>query len=106
MISKAFIPLSASQIDIHNFLDHCRHLILGKRRSDDPANGRRIVGAPTKRNLVMFHTLLVHAQNTDIGGMMMPAGIDAARNVQSQLSDFGPPVRIGKALKNLLGKRQ
>ena len=54
----------------------------------------------------MFNTLLVDTQNADIGGVVMPAGIDAARNIQPQLSDFGTAIRIGKALKYLFGKWQ
>ena len=106
MVAKAFIRLSVFQIQSHDVLDHRRHLGLDKGRADDPADGRCLVGAPAKRDLVMFNTLLVDTQNADIGGVVMPAGIDAALNIQPQLSDFGTAIRIGTALKYLFGKWQ
>ena len=54
----------------------------------------------------MLDPFLVDAENAYIGGMMMAAGIDAARDVQPQPADFGTARRIRKLPENLLGKRQ
>ena len=50
----------------------------------------------------MLDPLLVDAENADIGGMMMAAGVDAARNLELELAQLLLPIDIGEALCDLL----
>ena len=75
-------------------------------RGSDPADGCRLAGAPANRDLVMLDAFLVDAENADIGGMVVSAGVDAAGNIQAQRADldasrgifkpFEYPVRHGQ----------
>src|SRR5690606_9357893 len=65
----------------------------------------RSVGAlaAAEKQLVVLQPLLVDAEDADMAGMVMPAGVDAPRNLELQFADLALP--SGKALGNPLRDR-
>ena len=63
------------------------------------------LGLPPSVNLVELSAFLVDAENADIAGVVMPAGIDAARHIETQRPDLLLALRVFEALGDLLGDR-
>jgi hypothetical protein len=55
-----------------------------------------------ERDLVIFDALLVDAEDADMPGMVMPAGVDAAGDLELQFANIALAGQIGKAFRNLL----
>ncbi len=55
--------------------------------------------------MVEFDPLLVDAQNTDMANMVMPAGIDAAGNLDLQIADLVGQLSILETLRDFLRQR-
>ena len=105
-VGKRLLPASCRNIDFDDGFYHPGHLVLGKGGGDDPADGCRLAGAPANRDLVMLDAFLVDAKNTNIGGMLMSAGIDAARNIQAQRADLDASRGIFKPFEYPVRQRQ
>src|SRR5690606_6931085 len=61
-------------------LDGIRHIFSREARAQDRADLRIILRAAAKRDLVVLGALLVDAENSDVAGVVMAAGVDAARD--------------------------
>jgi hypothetical protein len=60
---------------------------------------------PPSRDLIEFLAFTVHAEDADVAGVMVPAGIDAAGDLDLQRADLLLPAGFGEALGNALGNR-
>ena len=72
--------------------------MLAEAGAHDVADAGIFRARAAELELVEFHALLVDAQNADMAGMMMAAGIDAAGNLDLELADIVLAVEIGEAL--------
>src|SRR3546814_14977341 len=52
--------------------------------------------------LIIFGSFADHAQNADVSGMMMTAGVDAAGNLELQFTQIPLPLGVGEPLADLL----
>src|SRR3546814_18146814 len=48
--------------------------------------------------LIIFGSFAVHAQNADVSGMMMTAGVDAAGNLELQFTQIPLTLGVGETL--------
>src|SRR5690606_19012476 len=104
-VDEALAILADADIGRDDGLDRVDDLILGEGTADNVADGRLFVRRAAQRHLVIFDALLVDAENTDMAHMVVAAGIDAAGRVDLEFADFVLTLDIGKALRNLLRKR-
>src|SRR5262249_14411686 len=72
-------------------LDHVSDLGIGHRRPEDLAELGVIAGLAADRHLVELLAVLLDAEDADMADVMMPAGVDAAGNV-----DVQPPEIVGE----------
>ena len=86
-------------------VDGVRHGFRPEAGADDGADRGVVLGAAAERNLIELGAFLVDAENTDIAGMMVTAGIDAARHIETQRPDLLLARGILEALGDLLGDR-
>src|ERR1700733_11399074 len=98
---------SVAQFEVggHDLFDHVGHLPIGNGGPQQCAEFRGFVGTTAKRDLIELFAVLLHPQYADIADMMMPAGIDAAGDVDVQLPEITGKVEIAKAMRQLLGDR-
>ncbi|SPA36077.1 exported hypothetical protein [Cupriavidus taiwanensis] len=89
------IAVAMRQVGADQRLDHVRHLLLCERGADDAADRRAAaavlaLGAvlpAAQGDLVPGLAGLVDAEDADMADMMMPARVDAARDVEVELAD-------------------
>ena len=77
--------------------------MLAEAGAHDVADAGVFRARAAQLELVEFHALLVDAQNADMAGMVMAAGIDAAGNLDLEFADIVLAVQIGEALGDVLG---
>src|SRR5579871_1452908 len=96
---------SLAQLEIcrHDLLDDVRDLSVGDSRSEQGAKLRPLIGAPTKCDLVEFLAVLFHPQYADMADVMVPTGIDAARDVDVQPAEFAGEPKVAETTRQLLG---
>src|ERR1700724_590985 len=90
------------QIGIDDRLDRVDDLVRREAPPGDRANGASLVGGTAKGDLVGLGAGLLKAENSDMADMVMPAGIDAAGNIDLELADFPRARAIAKPLGNPL----
>src|SRR5258705_2906281 len=77
---KVLAPVLADRkVGLDYLLDGVGDLFGREAWAQDVADLGIVLGAAAKRDLVVLRTLLVDAEDADVAGVMMPAGIDAAR---------------------------
>ena len=69
-----------------------------------PIEARLVAGA-AERDLVEFLAFPLDAENADVAGVMVAAGVDAAGNLDLQRADLLLPAGVGEALGDALGDR-
>src|SRR3569832_1209340 len=104
-VEEALARLAHFQIVVHHPLHHVRDLMLAEARPHDVADARVFRARAAELELVVLHALLVDAQDADMARMMMPAGIDAAADLDLQLTDLLLPHDIGELLGDVLRNR-
>ena len=72
--------------------------MFAEARAHDVADAGVFGARAAQLELVEFHALLVHAQDADMAGMVMAAGIDAAGNLDLEFADIVLAVQIGEML--------
>ena len=80
--------------------------MLAEARAHDLADAGVFRARAAQLQLVEFDALLVDAQDADMAGMMMAAGIDAAGDLDLQFADLVLAVQIGEALGDVLRDRE
>src|SRR3546814_18137233 len=58
-----------------------------------------------EQQLVIFGALAVDAKDADLAGMMVAAGVDAARDLDLELANVELTLHVRKTLRNLLRQR-
>src|SRR3546814_8412577 len=58
-----------------------------------------------EQQLIIFGALAVDAEDADLAGMMVAAGVDAARDLDLELTDVELTLHIRETLRNLLRQR-
>src|SRR5689334_11691455 len=100
------LPVDAlGKVGADNGVDRLRHCLGAEARADDGADGGVILGIAAERDLVKLSAFLVDAENADIAGVVMAAGVDAARHIETERADLLLALRILEALGDLLGDR-
>src|SRR3546814_9040933 len=67
---------------------------------------RGVFGTRTaEQQLVIFGALAVDAKDADLAGMMVAAGVDAARDLDLELANVELTLHVRKTLRNLLRQR-
>ena len=94
------------QIGFHHALHRIGDLVLAETGAHDVADGGVFRARAAELELVELHAFLVDAQNADMPGMMMAAGIDAAGNLDLEFADLVLAVEIGEALGDVLRDRE
>ena len=65
----------------------------------------RLVARAAERDLVEFLAFPLDAEDADVAGMVMAAGVDAAGDLDLQRADLLLPAGVGEALGDALGDR-
>src|SRR6185437_4699401 len=94
---QAFARLAQLHIRIDHAFDGIDDLVLAESRPHDLAHARIFRARSAELDLVEFDALLVDAENADVTGMMMPAGIDAAAHLDLDLTEVVLAFEIGEA---------
>src|SRR5262245_22417917 len=71
------------KIRLDDGVDRLRHRFRAEARADDRADGRVVLRVAAERNLIELGAFLIDAENADIAGVVMAAGVDAARHIES-----------------------
>jgi len=80
-LKKGFLTAFAQgQIAAQDAFDGRDDLVIAEARTSAPAKRKICPVIAPKGDLVVFNACSVEAQDTDMAHVMMPAGIDAARN--------------------------
>src|SRR4249920_143215 len=102
---EVFAVVAVGKIGRDDGVDGIRHGFGPEARADDGADRGVVLRAAAERNLVELGAFLVDAENANIAGMVMPAGVDAAGHVEAKRPDQLLTCRIFEALGDLLGDR-
>src|SRR5580658_4544320 len=98
-------PLPQFEIGRGDVLDHVGDLRIGHGRADQRAKRGVLVGLAAKRDLIKLLAVLLDAENADMADMVMPAGIDAAGNVDVQPAEVARQVAVAEAARDFLRDR-
>src|SRR3990170_1069652 len=102
-IEEGLSVAALGEVGVDDGVDRLRHRLGTETRADDGADGGVVLGVAAERDLVKLGAFLVDAQDADIAGMVMAAGVDAARHIEPERADQLLPRRIFEALGDLLG---
>ena len=103
-VSRKLFPVDAlGEIGVDDGVDRLRHGFGAEAGADDGADRSVVLRIAAERDLVELGAFLVDAENADIAGMVMAAGIDAARHIEAQRADQLLALGILEALGDLLG---
>ena len=78
-VDKTFFPVTLTQIHLDNPFDYFRHLVSGKRRTENFSDAGVISLRAANRNLIPLAAILVDAENADVTNVVVAACINAAR---------------------------
>src|SRR6478752_10759566 len=84
---EVFAVVAVGKIGGDDGIDGLRHGLGPEAGANDGADLGVVLWAAAERNLVELGAFLVDAQNADIAGMMVPAGVDAAGHVEAKRPD-------------------
>ena len=104
-VEEAFAGIALLQIEIDHALDRVGDFMLAETGAHDLADGGVFRARAAQLQLVEFHAFLVHAQDADMTGMVMAAGIDAAGNLDLEFADIMLAFQIGETLGDGLRDR-
>src|SRR5690348_14492512 len=76
-VEEAFAVLAQHEIGLHDALDGGADLVLAEAGTHDVADAGIFGAGAAELELVIFHALLIDAQDADMTGMMMATSIDA-----------------------------
>src|SRR5579863_6198839 len=99
---RALTQLQIGRSDILNDIGHLR---IRHRRPDQRTELGTFIGLAAERDLIKLLAVLLDAENTDMPDVMVPAGIDAARDVDVQPAEIALQVDVVEAARNLLRDR-
>src|SRR5262245_16567798 len=78
------LVLADGQIGLDDRLDGVGHPLRGEAWTEDVADVRIVLRAAAERDLVVLRPLLIDAQDADVAGVMVAAGVDASGDVEPQ----------------------
>jgi len=86
-------------------LDGGYDLVIGKARTGAIAQSSVFGTIAAKGQLVVLHPRPIEPENADMANMVMPAGVDAARDFDLERPNVMLRVDIAKQRRNLLRNR-
>src|SRR5690349_2964668 len=101
-VEEAFAVLTFCEIDVDDALDRIRDLMLAERRAENVADAGVFRAGAAELELVELDAFLVDAEHADMAGVVMPAGVDAAGNLDLQLADVVLALEVLEALGDVL----
>src|SRR5579872_4746363 len=104
-VEKAFAVLAQHQIGLHYALHSGADLVFAEARPHDVADAGIFGAGAAELELVILDALLVDAQDADVAGVMVAAGVDAARDLDLELADVVLAIEVGEALGDILRNR-
>src|SRR5262245_21409533 len=104
-VEEALAALAHMQVGVDDGLDRAHHVRGAERWPDDVAERGVLVGAAAERDLVELGAVLVDAEDADVPDVVVPAGIDAAGDLDLQLADVEQPRQVREVLADLLRHR-
>src|SRR3569833_1858130 len=104
-VEEAFAIRALAQIDVGCLLDGVDHAVLVEAGAGDLGLGGVLVTRAAEEQLVGLAAFLIDAEDADVACVVMPAGIDAAADLDLELAEFALAVEIGEALRDLLCDR-
>src|SRR3990170_8847690 len=81
-IEEGLSVAALGEVSVDDGVDRLGHRLGAEAGADDGADGSVVLGVAAERDLVKLGAFLVDAQDADIAGMVMAAGVDAARHVE------------------------
>src|SRR5262245_47145045 len=80
-VEESLSVAALREIRLDDGVYRLRHRFGAEAGADDRADGRVVLRVAAERNLIELGAFLIDAENADIAGVVMAAGIDAARHV-------------------------
>src|SRR5262249_6676281 len=102
---KLVRPRAQLKIGGGDILDHVGDLAIGHRRPPTRPQLGILVGAAADGDLVILLAVLLDAKNADVADVMVPAGIDAAGDIDVQPAEIARQIEIAEAAGDLLRHR-
>src|SRR4051812_17743402 len=87
-VEEALAVVAFAQIDLHQGIHRVGDLLVGKRRAEHRAYSGVFRARATQSELVELLALLIDAENADVPDVVVPAGVDAAADLDLQLADL------------------
>src|SRR6218665_1447578 len=104
-IEETFAILTVRQIDVGGLFYGIDDAVLAEAGAGDLAQRRIRAFGTAQQQLEVLHTSPIDTQHADMAGVVMPAGVDAARNLELQFAQRLLPVLRREAFGNLLCQR-
>ncbi|MNE20201.1 hypothetical protein D3C80_1133100 [compost metagenome] len=104
-VDEALVFGTLFNVDIDQLLDHIRHVVLGKGRTEDLAQAGVTAGAAAEGHLVELFAFLVHPENADVADVVVTTGVHAAGDVQVQFADVEQVVQVVETALDGFGNR-
>src|SRR3546814_9278766 len=104
-VEEALSLLPQRLVDVGRFLDGIDNAVFIEAGPNDLGQACVFRSCSAEEELIIFGSFAVHAQNADVSGMMMTAGVDAAGNLELQLTHIPLTLGVGETLADLLRHR-
>src|SRR5690606_32039353 len=104
-VEEALAVLPLAQIDVGRLLDRVDNAILVEAGAGDLGEAGIFRARSAEQELVVLRALPVDAENADMAGMVVPAGIDAAGDFDLQFAQLARIAALGEAGLDLLRDR-
>src|SRR5258705_3333223 len=96
-VQETFALVTKALIGIDHVLDRVDDPFPIEARSENLAERSIFRAGAAEQELIILHAFAVDAQNADMADMVMPAGIDAAGDLDLQFAEIVLAFEIGKA---------
>src|SRR6266545_6060229 len=97
------LPVGAiGEVGVDDGVDGLWHGLGAEAGADDGADRSVVLRIAAERDLVKLGAFLVDAEDADIAGVVVAAGIDAARHVEAKRADQLLPLGVFEALGDFL----
>src|SRR3569833_2807165 len=104
-VDEAFAVLARAEIDVGHLFDRIDDAVLVEAGAGDAAESGILRTRAAEQQLVILGALTIDAEDADVAGMVMAAGVDAAADLELQLAQFALAPVIGEARGDLLRDR-
>src|SRR5690606_22358181 len=104
-VEEPLAGLAHLAVALHRPLDCIDDAVFIEAGAGDLGLAGCLVARTAEQELVVLGALTVDAENADVAGVVVTAGVDAAADLDLQLTEIALPLGIGEAIGDLLGHR-